>query len=417
MKICPNCQQEMDDSFTTCENCGADLVDMVGEEEMQRPLRRTPSALGPRTPGSMARPVHPRSTPSRASLAARRSTPAGVNARRKAEEEERELNEQRSEDMNHAASFTPGFKPAESDAQSSMTEEAAHFAPDTSESLSETTLGASHEASSSTGHIAPTMQERLMKRNHPEWDLDTSSEESEDHFKPIPPFVTAEEADRPSPFVPAKNPVTSDSTPNVPRGRASVDVAANPEKRIDTSSGSGEISVTVRICPSCRSRCFSSEKTCKNCGYQFPKAGALASLSAKSTNILAMLAALAMAISVFTNIMTYKVNGVKEELKLIDSYHGFGFLALAALAMVFAFSGKNIAVIIVGLLSAIAAAAELYYRWYDITKVNKYSNVDNEIGIWLLGAGAGLIFVAGIYGMIKEKKKMEQFTTDYLNSI
>ena len=33
MKICPNCQQEMDDSFTTCENCGADLVDMVGEEE------------------------------------------------------------------------------------------------------------------------------------------------------------------------------------------------------------------------------------------------------------------------------------------------------------------------------------------------------------------------------------------------
>ncbi len=130
-----------------------------------------------------------------------------------------------------------------------------------------------------------------------------------------------------------------------------------------------------------------------------------------------MLAALAMAISVFTNIMTYKVNGVKEELKLIDSYHGFGFLALAALAMVFAFSGKNIAVIIVGLLSAIAAAAELYYRWYDITKVNKYSNVDNEIGIWLLGAGAGLIFVAGIYGMIKEKKKMEQFTTDYLNSI
>ena len=160
MKICPNCQQEMDDSFTTCENCGTDLIDMAGEiepegsfdelpeelpemieepsgfdssyldadvssdyqpemsfeeqplpqpeepeldfpetpaveeaqpapEERERPLRRTPSAFGARTPGSMARPVHPRSAAPRVATPARRSTPAGVNARRKAEEEER----------------------------------------------------------------------------------------------------------------------------------------------------------------------------------------------------------------------------------------------------------------------------------------------------------------------------------------
>lgn len=104
-------------------------------------------------------------------------------------------------------------------------------------------------------------------------------------------------------------------------------------------------------------------------------------------------------------------------IKLIDSFHGFGFLALAALAIVFAFSGKNVPVIIVGLLSAVAAAAEDYYLWYDITQVKKYGNVDQGIGFYLLAAGAALIFVAGIYGMMKEKKKLEQYTTDYMNSI
>ena len=77
----------------------------------------------------------------------------------------------------------------------------------------------------------------------------------------------------------------------------------------------------------------------------------------------------------------------------------------------------NVPVIIVGLLSAVAAAAEDYYLWYDITQVKKYGNVDQGIGFYLLAAGAALIFVAGIYGMMKEKKKLEQYTTDYMNSI
>ena len=68
-------------------------------------------------------------------------------------------------------------------------------------------------------------------------------------------------------------------------------------------------------------------------------------------------------------------------------------------------------------LSAVAAAAEDYYLWYDITQVKKYGNVDQGIGFYLLAAGAALIFVAGIYGMMKEKKKLEQYTTDYMNSI
>lgn len=474
MKICPNCQQEMDDSFTTCENCGTDLIDLVEDinpegayeempeeipeiteeavsgpsfyeadeasdyqpqlsfeeqplpqpeepeldipaveeapavpEEPQRPQRRTPSAFGARTPGSMARPT-PRSTPTRAATAARRSTPAGVNARRKAEEEEREKEKEaqrEQEPTNYAASFrAANSEPAPSeDTNYTDTDSAA-------------TRPASSGGASSMEHRTPSLQQRMTRRDHPEWNMDNQPKTEEDGFKPVPPFMTAEEADRPSPFAPAKNPVTSDKSADVPRGKASLDVATTPSKRI-TSNGSEEISVSVRICPSCRSRCFSSEKTCKNCGYQFPKAGALASLSAKSTNILAMLAALAMAISVFTNIITYKLNGEKVAIKLIDSFHGFGFLALAALAIVFAFSGKNVPVIIVGLLSAIAAAAEDYYLMYDLTQVEKYGNVDQEIGFWLLAAGAALIFAAGIYGMVREKKRLEQFTSSYMNSI
>ena len=41
MKICPNCQQEMDDSFTTCENCGTDLVDMAGDIESEEVYERS----------------------------------------------------------------------------------------------------------------------------------------------------------------------------------------------------------------------------------------------------------------------------------------------------------------------------------------------------------------------------------------
>ncbi len=482
MKICPNCQQEMDDSFTTCENCGTDLIDMAGDieseevyeefpeefpevteevsdvepsyyepeasmdyqpemtfeeqplpqpeepevdfpetpaveeaqpapEEQERPLRRTPSAFGARTPGSMARPSHTRATPTRAATAARRSTPAGVNARRKAEEEARE--KEKEAQRAQTQDYSSAFRPASNDA-SSVSEEEGHFAPDTSSDAGLSRPAASGGASSMS-HRTPSIQQRMTNRDHPEWNLDSESKK-EDDFKPVPPFVTAEEANRPSPFAPAKTPVTSGKETSAPRGKATVTDESTPSRRV-ISGGSDEISVSVRICPSCRSRCFSSEKTCKNCGYQFPKAGALASLSAKSTNFLAMLAALAMAISVFTNIITYKLNGETVNIKLIDSFHGFGFLALAALAIVFAFSGKNVPVIIVGLLSAVAAAAEDYYLWYDITQVKKYGNVDQGIGFYLLAAGAALIFVAGIYGMMKEKKKLEQYTTDYMNSI
>ena len=42
MKICPNCQQEMDDSFTTCENCGTDLIDMAGDIESEEVYEEFP---------------------------------------------------------------------------------------------------------------------------------------------------------------------------------------------------------------------------------------------------------------------------------------------------------------------------------------------------------------------------------------
>ena len=442
MKICPNCQQVMEDSFTTCENCGADVVTYTEEmaskdfsfaslknseedseeaesdekkvdfpevsrenqvtEQAPVPAKRTPSAFAGRTPGSMPRPAAPRAAaPARASNAARRSTPGSIRRRQEVEEAE----ESAQNDVAAPSSVVSGINgTTEAESLSSISEEANHFAPDTT----------SEETTSFT-HKAPTLQQKLMKRDHPEWDMDSMAKK-ESSFTPVPPFVSQEEAERPSPFAPAKNTATSEKAA-APRGKASLDIANNPAKRIDTSADSGELAVSVRLCPSCKSRCLSTDSTCRNCGYRFPKAGALAAFNDKSINILAMLAALAMAASIFTNIINYKLDETMHTVKLIDSYHGFGFLALAALTIVLAISGKNIPIVVTGILSALAATAENYYLWYDITQVKKGGHVNQEIGFWLLAAGAGLIFISGIVGIMKEKKKREKITADYLKSI
>lgn len=280
-------------------------------------------------------------------------------------------------------------------------------------------------AAAAAASAGPT---KLMSREHPEWDLDSLAKKKEDiEFTPVPPFVSAEEAARPSPFAPAKKTASaasgasSDSenakpaVANVPRGKyeqGSGPSASAPARKIE-APGAGEISAATRTCPICRTKSFNTEKNCRGCGYQFPKTGSIADLQANSKNIIAMLAAITMAASVFTDMITYTLNNEKFDITLISRFEGYGFLLLALLALVLGFFGRHKGVIAVGALSVIAASAENYYLWYDITQVKKGGSVDQEIGFWLLCAGAGLILIAGIVGVVKEKKKQERYA-DYL---
>ena len=67
----------------------------------------------------------------------------------------------------------------------------------------------------------------------------------------------------------------------------------------------------------------------------------------------------------------------------------------------------------IGILSSLAVAIEDYMVYYDITQVKKGANIDSEIGFYLLAAGAILVLIAGIVGIIKEKKKQERYA-EYL---
>lgn len=236
-----------------------------------------------------------------------------------------------------------------------------------------------------------------------------SKESADDRYSPIiPPFVTAEEAARPSPFAPAKN------TPRVTDDDKD-DKRASSVKSTYITSTSGELAASTKICPCCRTRAFSSDKNCKNCGYQFPKSGAMSVLAEKNVNIVGMLASVAMGASVFVNFITYKLNGSQVEFALISKIDGYAFLALAALALVLSAFGRNIGVITVGTLAVLASWVENFFIYYDVTQVKKGGHIDNEVGFYLLVAGAALILIAGIVGKVKEKKKMEKYMS-YMNS-
>ena len=238
-------------------------------------------------------------------------------------------------------------------------------------------------------------------------------------FKPLPPFVSAFEADRPSPFAPAKKTASSE-TPE----KETPTPAPRPQSQSSRDSHTlrmdqGEIATSTKACPVCGLRALISEKYCRNCNYQFSNNSVFSRFEEKHINILAILAAIAMAASVFVSFITYTIDNattLAEEVQhvaLINKVDGYAFLLLAALALVFGCFGRNKLVVTVGILSVIATVIEDYFLFYDITQVKKGGHIDNELGFYLLAAGAALILISGIYGIVQEKKKQEHLAEQF----
>ena len=229
--------------------------------------------------------------------------------------------------------------------------------------------------------------------------------EDNERFVPIPPFMSAEEVSRPSPFAPMKpGTLDMDDKESEKDTRKAPAAQKTPAPSRRSQKESGAIELGTRTCPICNMTAFSTEENCKGCGYRFPKSGALG-LSEKNINVLAMLASLAMGLSVFVNFITFSLNGVQQEIALINKVDGFAFLALAALGLVLGYFGRNGGVMAIGILSSLAVAVEDYMVYYDITQVKKGGNIDSEIGFYLLAAGAILVLIAGIVGLVKARKK------------
>lgn len=240
-------------------------------------------------------------------------------------------------------------------------------------------------------------------------------ESSDDGFTPIPPFMTAEEAARPSPFAPAKNSAFAPAAEERNDTKTSSKQDSAPSRSTYITSTAGELAASTKICPICSTRAFSSDKNCKGCGYQFPKAGAMSVFNEKSVNIVGILASIAMGASVFVNFINYQLNGSQVEFALISKIDGYAFLALAALGLVLSAFGRNLGVVTVGMISVLASWVENWFIYYDVTQVKKGGHIDNEIGFYLLVAGAALILISGIVGRVKEKKKVEKYMS-YMNN-
>ena len=271
--------------------------------------------------------------------------------------------------------------------------------------------GASASGGRPVGHRPPSINRAASQRTGNESSGRGARESAEsqqtsdaDRFTPLPPFVTAEEASRPSPFAPAKPNAFADDKDDK---KSSKSDSSTPRSTYITST-SGELAASTKVCPICYTRCYVSDKNCKNCGYQFPSSGVMATLGEKNVNIIGILASIAMGASVFVNFITYVLNGSQVEFALISKVDGYAFLALAALSLVLSCFGRNMGVIVVGTLSVLASWVENWFIYYDVTQVKKGGKIDNEIGFYLLVAGAALILISGIVGKVKEKKKADK---------
>ena len=238
-------------------------------------------------------------------------------------------------------------------------------------------------------------------------------------FKPLPPFVSAFEADRPSPFAPAKKTASSE-TPE----KETPTPAPRPQSQSERDShtlrmNQNEIASSTKACPVCGLRALIGEKYCRNCNYQFSNNSVFSRFEEKHINILAILAAIAMAASVFVSFITYTIENAStlaeevQHVALINKVDGYAFLLLAALALVFGCFGRNKLIVTVGILSVIATVVEDYFLFYDITQVKDGGHIDNELGFYLLAAGAALILISGIYGIVQEKKKQEHLAEQF----
>lgn len=231
---------------------------------------------------------------------------------------------------------------------------------------------------------------------------------AEEDFKPLPPFVLADEGAAPSPFAPSKQDFShvKDEVDDTPR-------PSSPTYKANPADYTKEIQAMIKICPICQSRAFNDEPVCGGCGYKFPKVDRFGS-SGLHPNILAILASVAMGLAVFVDFITYDVNGSSQTFTLLSRLDGYAFLLLAILALVLGIFGRSGGVAIVGAVSVCGVVAENWYMIYDLTQVQKAGHIDNEIGFYLLIAGACAILAAGLFGFFRARKAKQNYVNPYM---
>ena len=440
MWTCPKCHFEMDDSFAVCENCGANIDELLKEEaepEKMPAIPNTPRRSTPR-PASASTPK-PRSTPKPQPRSSEGATPAprkGSTPRAISKTTDASAGGPRTPRPIRRGS-APGSNGSASDADTSESTGTGlgsgnYSSSDNTEKLGGFGYSSSSEGSSlnSLGSGDSNFKDNSTYEMYNEGESDTVpailggagsfEQPNTGSFKPLPPCVSAFEADRPSPFAPAKNTPTSGAA-----GKSSTPTPApkpQPQSSRDSHTlrmDQGEIATSSKGCPVCGTRALLNEKNCRNCGYQFSNNSVFTRFEEKHINILAILAAIAMAASVFVSFITYTLDNAStlaeevQHVALINKVDGYAFLLLAALALVFGYFGRNKLVVTVGILSVIATVVEDYFLFYDITQVKKGGHIDNELGFYLLAAGAALILIAGIYGLVQEKKKNDRLTEQF----
>ncbi len=130
-------------------------------------------------------------------------------------------------------------------------------------------------------------------------------------------------------------------------------------------------------------------------------------------NYYGLFAGIAALLSVFLPFVSANFLGAKVSRSIIDSGDAIIYIALAAIAIVFALLGKNIIIIISGFLLLIMLAIENSAlandpnggTWDELAK----ALIQREIGFYLLLIGSVGLIVSGIVGIVvkrKEKKKL-----------
>ncbi len=439
MWTCPKCHFEMDDSFAICENCGANIDELLKAEAEPEKMPAIPTAPKPRStprPANASTPK-PRSTPKPQPRSSEGFTPGprkGSTPRAISKTTDASATGPRSPKPIRRGSVPGSAGPsADSDASESKGLGSGDISSmDNTEKLGGFGYSSSSEGSTlnSLGSSDSNFKDNSTYEMYNGGDSDTtpailggagSFEQPEnDSFKPLPPFVSAFEADRPSPFAPAKKTAASGtaSRPSTPAPAPN----PQPQSSRDTHTlrmDQGEIASSTKGCPVCGMRSLLNEKNCRNCGYQFSNNSVFSKFEEKHINILAILAAISMAASVFVSFITYTLDNAStltEEVlhvALINKVDGYAFLLLAALAFVFGCFGRHKLIVTTGIISVIAVCIENYFLYYDITQVKKGGHIDNELGFYLLAAGAALILISGIYGIVQEKKKQDRLAEQF----
>ncbi|MBR4819211.1 MAG: hypothetical protein IKZ74_04060, partial [Clostridiales bacterium] len=358
MWTCPKCHFEMDDSFAVCENCGANIDEILkGEAEPEkmpaipttpRPRRSTPKPASVSTPkpasastpkaasASTPKPASastpkaasastpkPRSTPKPQPRSSEGATPAPRKG-----STPRAISKTTDASSKTGGRATPrpirrGNAPGSSAPEAESTESKGLGSGDLSSMDNTEKLGGFGYSSSggsslnSLGSGDSNFKDNSTFEMYNEGASDTVpsilggagsfEQPGTGSFKPLPPFVSAFEADRPSPFAPAKKTASSE-TPE----KETPTPAPRPQSQSERDSHTlrmdqGEIATSTKACPVCGLRALIGEKYCRNCNYQFSNNSVFSRFEEKHINILAILAAIAMAASVFVSFITYTI--------------------------------------------------------------------------------------------------------------